>query len=240
MVFPSVPTGRAQQSGYLYILGNPSFKRRYLKIGLTTVDPKVRANDLSSSTSIPMDFVLEHAVAVSDVITAERRAHLLLDDHRVNPGKEFFCLRLNHAIKTCDAIAGFEHEDLTICNEVMLHEKLSCARYVPKFKHNDYLLLYNLMGATFNKTFFDHLARSRVGIVDGFLDTRSVMAAFGVTSAAANDRMRNIASRSANAVCHPLFHDPVGKVFEFIRYYRGHLAWRFTNEYRELFWNKKT
>ncbi|HYD81583.1 MAG TPA: GIY-YIG nuclease family protein [Paucimonas sp.] len=225
--------------GYLYILENPALRQNFLKIGLTTVDPNDRARGLSKSSSIPLNFKLRYSVTVSDVKVAESRAHLMLDEFRVNPQKEFFCLSLKKAMQMCDAIAGYELEDLSICGSIKVHNKLLGARYGATIRLKDQQLLYTLMGATANKTPFDHIMRTRRGIVDGFMTSEQVAEVFGVTKATARRKMARLETRGKAAVCSPFADESVGPVFEFIRYHEGHLAWRFTDEFRRQFWNFK-
>lgn len=74
--------------GIIYVLSNPSFKENYLKIGITT-EIERRVKELYSS-GVPTPFECEFAYEIDDYEAVERAMHKLLDDHRVNPTREFF------------------------------------------------------------------------------------------------------------------------------------------------------
>ncbi len=74
----------------VYILSNPRMPG-LVKIGRTTViGLKQRIQMLSSSSSIPMPFVLEFAGTIKHDIPAERLLHQAFKDKRINKKREFF------------------------------------------------------------------------------------------------------------------------------------------------------
>ncbi len=73
--------------GYVYILTNDHLD--YVKIGKTTRNPKVRANELSN-TSVPGKFYVAFSALVDDCDEIEKRVHEDLSDHRVDTHREFF------------------------------------------------------------------------------------------------------------------------------------------------------
>jgi len=73
--------------GYVYILKNDHLD--YVKIGKTTRNPEVRANELSN-TSVPGEFNVIFSVFVEDCDDIEKRVHEDLADHRVDKRREFF------------------------------------------------------------------------------------------------------------------------------------------------------
>lgn len=77
-------------TGFVYALKNASFGEGIYKIGMTQKDPKERAKELSSQTSIPAAFEIVAAIKVFKPNEAERFIHDRLSDRRVNGKKEFF------------------------------------------------------------------------------------------------------------------------------------------------------
>lgn len=225
--------------GYLYILSNPSLLPDVFKIGLSKGTAKTRARQLSRSAAIPTNFEVKHEFPVKNVVTAERRVHLLLDAHRVNPSKEFFRLDLQFALETCQAIVDYEMEDDTISPYIGLSQRLSAAHYYPDSSLNSKKLIGLMIGATTNNTLFDRIFKVRRGVADGFLTAAQVSAYFEVGKPAASRTMRRLASHGAAMSCRKLDEPPMNAIFEFIRYHKGHLAWRFSNEFREHFSNPK-
>jgi hypothetical protein len=84
---------------YVYILSNESMPG-LVKVGLTTVCPKGRAADLSGSTSCPTPFVVERYFEVDDCVNVETTAHAVMDEYRVNAGREFFRCSVAQASKS--------------------------------------------------------------------------------------------------------------------------------------------
>jgi len=84
--------------GYLYILKNPAFPH-LLKIGRTVNDPQKRANEISSSTGVPIAFEIVYTIFVQDCVEFEKVIHQKLIDFRYNKNREFFVLSLDNAIK---------------------------------------------------------------------------------------------------------------------------------------------
>ncbi len=77
--------------GYIYALINPALEG-LVKVGKTTTNPDKRANELSSVTGVPMQFMVAHSVLVADCDLAEKYAHGLLEKsgYRVSSNREFF------------------------------------------------------------------------------------------------------------------------------------------------------
>ncbi|CAN7335857.1 GIY-YIG nuclease family protein [Massilia sp. LjRoot122] len=226
-------------AGYLYILSNPALSSDVFKIGLTEALPEERAAELSRQSAIPLQFTLEWHIPVENVVVAERRVHLLLDERRVNPAKEFFRLPLAEAKAMCVAIAEYEQEDGSISSEIGLSDRLLGAHYSPGRSVKRQLLIYLMMGGTTNNTALDRLMRERRGVADGFLTAPQVCDYFRVGNRAASRTMRSLAQQGTATSCRR-FDDPTGiVVFDFVRYHKGHLAWRFTDDFRQHFRNPK-
>lgn len=83
--------------GYIYILRNDA--TNLLKIGKTTREPTVRAQEISATTGVPFPFVVAYSVFVNDCDLLERLIHFHLDQYRTNKKREFFDITLDLAIK---------------------------------------------------------------------------------------------------------------------------------------------
>lgn len=225
--------------GYIYILTNPSLKDNCLKIGLSRVGVKERAFCLSRSSSIPLDFQIQFESPVEDVITAERRIHLLLDQYRVNPSKEFFSLHIKDAEEICKYVSDYEKEDDAISEKIDIHIELLAAHYKPNVTLGLRNLIYVLIATTTNNTFFDRLLNNRRGKVDGFLTSKQLSQFLSFSPRAASESMNRLAQLGLSIACHPIEIEPLNSVFEYIHYHKGHLAWRFSDDYRQYFRSTK-
>ena len=84
--------------GYVYILKNRSYLESVVKIGKTTVCPKLRAKQLySGSTGVPEHFDVIFSCEVPDCDLAEKLIHKVLSSYRKNKRREFFYLPSNIA-----------------------------------------------------------------------------------------------------------------------------------------------
>lgn len=91
--------------GWVYILTNEAMPG-LVKIGCTTRNPKERAAELSSSSGVPLPFVVGWARAVSDCAYVEKAVHRMLDDRRVNGKRESFRVDVATAQQVIEAAAG--------------------------------------------------------------------------------------------------------------------------------------
>jgi hypothetical protein len=87
---PPAVDGTSLPGAYLYVMRCPAHGRDIYKIGYSDRDPEFRARELSSATASPVHFLVVQAWAVSDGRAAERAAHDLLNEHRLNDSREFF------------------------------------------------------------------------------------------------------------------------------------------------------
>lgn len=90
--------------GYLYVLSNNSMPN-ILKIGKTRQKAASRAHELSKHTAIPTPFKLEYETFFQHAEHAEMLIHAMLADHRIDVMREFFAVRLDHAIALCKRIS---------------------------------------------------------------------------------------------------------------------------------------
>ncbi|GLZ81625.1 hypothetical protein Afil01_64320 [Actinorhabdospora filicis] len=95
-------TGGAYETGYVYVLSNPSFMGNPLKIGFTE-RPYVESRLRELSTAVPEDFVVEFQARASNVKAVERAVHERLADARVRPGREYFDVTVEEAVKAVRA-----------------------------------------------------------------------------------------------------------------------------------------
>lgn len=91
--------------GWVYILTNEAMPG-LVKIGLTTRTPKERAAELSSSSGVPLPYVVAWARAVSDCAYVEKAVHRMMDDKRVNGKRESFRVDVAVARQVIEAAAG--------------------------------------------------------------------------------------------------------------------------------------
>jgi hypothetical protein len=89
--------------GHIYILSNPSLKD-IIKIGFTLDNVEERASKLSRSTSIPLDFHIEHEFITESPEQVEKLVHDALKEYRVNPKKEFFRVTTEKSIEVIESI----------------------------------------------------------------------------------------------------------------------------------------
>lgn len=227
------------EAGYLYVLSNHMLPADCRKIGFTKVSPETRAKALSRMSAIPVPFTVEFACTVKNGAQAERRVHLLLDDSRISQSKEFFQVSAQDAEGLCKVIAAFESEDDSLCEEFSLHHDLLGAHYRPHATLRNRKLVYAMMAATVNNTVFDRLTLQRRGIVDGFLALAQTAEFLRIGKPAAAEALRSFAKVGSSIICYSIDQKQIGRVFDFIRYRNGHLAWQFSDPIREKFYNAK-
>jgi DNA-binding MarR family transcriptional regulator len=85
------------QSGYIYVLVNPSTSG-ILKIGKTRQNPIERAKDLSSASGVPMPFMVVYHAYFNDCSQAEQFVHARLENSRVSNNREFFQVEIPVAV----------------------------------------------------------------------------------------------------------------------------------------------
>ena len=91
--------------GWIYAARNGSFTDPVFKIGQTKVSPRTRVEQLSGSTSVYRPFELAYFVHISDRDQAESYVHGVLQNSRVNPGREFFEAPIMTVIRVLDDAA---------------------------------------------------------------------------------------------------------------------------------------
>ena len=89
----------------VYVLSNPAFEG-YVKVGRTT-DLEQRLRQLDT-TSVPLPFRCEYAIAVEDDAKAERLVHQAFADVRVRKNREFFEIDAQRIISALKLTGGVE------------------------------------------------------------------------------------------------------------------------------------
>lgn len=97
-------------SGYIYILRNPTMEKNIFKIGLTRNDVDERINQLSK-TSVPDRFYKSQEWNVKDCVIAEKEIHHRLNNYRVDPRREFFQLDYDKAINVIKEVVEEINKD---------------------------------------------------------------------------------------------------------------------------------
>ena len=92
------------QDGYVYILVNASLGQDIFKVGCTSKIPDQRAKEISSSTGVPVPFLVAESWKVSDIYASEKLAHAALKEYRVNTHREFFQASFQTIRKTIERV----------------------------------------------------------------------------------------------------------------------------------------
>lgn len=88
--------------GYVYILSNPDLNG-LLKIGMTSKRPEARAKELSGTTGVSSQYVIEYYGSAEDRFIAEKAAHSRLGNYHHQ--KEFFKVKVEVAIYCVETIS---------------------------------------------------------------------------------------------------------------------------------------
>lgn len=94
--------------GFVYIMGNRAMPGIY-KIGMTMGAPSKRAEELSSSTSVPFPFEVMAYGEVENPSEVERELHAAYAEDRVSASREFFSVPIESLIfvltENCSSVA---------------------------------------------------------------------------------------------------------------------------------------
>lgn len=93
--------------GYIYIFSNPTMPDLF-KIGQTTRTPQDRITEISSTTGVAENFVIEAYFPSERPSEDEGKIHDYLSDKRHNKSREFFSGSFLEMYKVCSAVTGFE------------------------------------------------------------------------------------------------------------------------------------
>jgi hypothetical protein len=87
--------------GWIYVISNKAMPG-LVKIGYSTKDPKLRAEELSSSGA-PHPYIVEYEMLMEEPFKIEQKVHKALSKRR--EGKEWFCCTVEDAVLEIKKIA---------------------------------------------------------------------------------------------------------------------------------------
>lgn len=100
--------------GFVYVMGNRAMPGIF-KVGMTMHSPSKRALELSSSTSVPMEFEVLAFGEIENPGELERQLHVAFAEYRVSSSREFFKIELEHLVdalkENCNIVAESHHDD---------------------------------------------------------------------------------------------------------------------------------
>lgn len=79
-----------EDPGEIYVQRTDSNEKDVYKIGLTRRSSEIRSKELSSATGVPTPFFVLANWQVENCSTVEKLVHQRLENHRINPRREFF------------------------------------------------------------------------------------------------------------------------------------------------------
>lgn len=95
------------ETGYVYILTNPSFREDWVKIGKSSRPVDVRSKELDN-TAVPLPFEIYATLKTTKYAKVERQIHKQIDrltDLRIRQNREFFNIALSVALDIMRDIA---------------------------------------------------------------------------------------------------------------------------------------
>ena len=86
---------KGDDPGVVYIVRSAAHGNDIYKVGLTRRNAKERAQELGTSTGVPLPFGVLASWEVVNCSLVEKEAHLRLKEYRVNKNREFFRVSLS-------------------------------------------------------------------------------------------------------------------------------------------------
>jgi len=225
--------------GHIYILSNPAFSENLYKIGFTTKPIKERASSLSRSTSVPADFKVEYSKEVINVLSAEKRIHMLLEGNRYNTEKEYFLVELKKAIALIRKISNYSNNQEHLSSTYSIHSDLIHSDFNHGLNLNEIKIMRAVMCATIGNSLLEHNFNFKREFVDGFLSVDNVIRILKVKRETASKLLRNVTLKLSSKKVQPNFEGKKILIFNEIGCYRGEMYWIFNNNIRQLFYNEK-
>lgn len=99
---------KKQESGYVYILTNPSFREDWVKIGRSSRPVDIRSKELDN-TAVPLPFEIFATIKTIKYNEVEKLVHKTIDrltDLRIRQNREFFNVAPQMALDIFKDIAG--------------------------------------------------------------------------------------------------------------------------------------
>ena len=97
------------ETGYVYILTNPSFREDWVKIGKSSRPVDVRSKELDN-TAVPLPFDIYATLKTEKYNEAEKLVHRFIDQlttRRIRKTREFFNLRPEEAYQIFESVYDF-------------------------------------------------------------------------------------------------------------------------------------
>lgn len=195
----------------------------------------MRAKSLSRSTSIPEDFKVEYFSFVIDFKIAEYRIHLLLDEFRFNPQKEFFLVNIQRAKDVIKKVAAYCNANYCFADALVKHRELIDVYHTPKLGLRQLQLLDLMMSQSHNNTLIDHLHNLPNGIVSGFLTPNTYADWLSISNSSARNHYKKFADKYSKLEYVNIHTKNSSPMFDFLKYSHGELAWSFSREARQRF-----
>jgi hypothetical protein len=79
-----------ENAGWLYVMRCPLMDDDVYKVGWSSRPPKIRAEELSTATGVPLAYIVVESWKVDDPRQIETAVHEVLAGFRINPRREFF------------------------------------------------------------------------------------------------------------------------------------------------------
>ena len=98
-------------TGYIYIIGNPSFEKDVFKLGYFSGNK----SDLEARyhTYYLKNSIVHGMYPVSDRKLAERNLFFKLKNYRIQPNREFFKANIDFIKRTCEDVANYINTDMS-------------------------------------------------------------------------------------------------------------------------------
>lgn len=118
--------------GFVYVMGNSCMPNVY-KVGMTQHPPMRRRDELSSSTSVPVQFDVLFYIEVENPRSVESFMHEKFDADRISDGREFFSTNI---IELNQAFIDFCEEELPMAMTGYGREAIELAMYELEKSHS--------------------------------------------------------------------------------------------------------
>lgn len=109
---------KIDDSGYVYILTNPSFRKDWVKIGMTERPVNTRSKELDN-TAVPLPFEIYATLHTKHRRRIEKLLHGMIDDFdssaRIRKSREFFNINPELALRLLTRAAEAFDEEANIC-----------------------------------------------------------------------------------------------------------------------------
>jgi hypothetical protein len=79
-----------ENTGWLYVMRCPLMDDDVYKVGWSSRLPKIRAEELSTATGVPLAYIVVESWKTDNARQIETTAHQALAEFRINPRREFF------------------------------------------------------------------------------------------------------------------------------------------------------